>query len=202
MSRETLSVLCPRVRYWSCWDPQVGLSTILIFCVSPYPLPFLPCADCLGELMHQTCLLKPARDGIKVWIASDICVHCRGLQWAFQGSLLLTSSVLSNFNVDSFSSSTSFCARQAEHHECHCQPQPVCHFSMWCWWLSWANHDVDKVRCCVQCPDCVWARMFSPRAGKRGWRESNILTGIRLSHFSHKRKNGLIMELQLASVVG
>lgn len=44
--------------------------------------------------------------------------------------------------------------------------------------------------------------MFSPRAGKPGWRESNILTGIRLIHFSHKRKNGLIMELQLASVVG
>lgn len=152
------------------------LPTILIFYVSPHPLPFLPCADCFGELMHQTCGLKPAGDGVRVWITR---VYCRDLQWAFQGSLLLASSVLSNLIVGFFSSSTSFCACQAEHYECHCQPQPVCHLSMWCWWLSWANCDVDKVRCCVQCPDCVWAWMFSPRPGKPGWRKSNILTGMR-----------------------
>lgn len=54
--------------------------------------------------------------------------------------------------VASCSCSASLGACQAEHHERHCQPEPVCHPGLRCRRLSRAHRDVDKVRCCVQCP--------------------------------------------------
>lgn len=59
--------------------------------------------------------------------------------------------------------------------------------------LSQPWHGQSKMLCAM-----CWLRVSMDVFAKPGRRESNFLTGIRLIHFSHKGKNGLLTELQLA----
>lgn len=139
------------------------------FCL-PAHCPFSPVLVTLD--VPQTRRLNPAAGGARVGLAGAIR--------AARGSCLwLTPSVLSSSALALFSCSASLGACQAEHHECHCQPQPVCHPGLRCRWLSRAHRDVDEVRCCVQCP--AGLRCFPCTARLEGgessdWHELVLLT--------------------------